>query len=182
MNMQTKDLGLSQLLDDSLKKLDRLSAAVKNTDTADTVNNNEIPQSAENTEPDTAANDNAEDPRPSAADPRVYEQMVAQVRKRRSRNKSIWTNTPVIPVRKSVWLDAEEQTDDTSEETLPDNNISLAEPKNSPAQGIKKSFLMKMKVTGSSVPVAVNITELSDNDKPVEVRRISVLSDGGEKK
>lgn len=36
-----------------------------------------------------------------------YDAMIAKLKKQRSRNKSIWTDTPVIPVRKSIWLDDE---------------------------------------------------------------------------
>ena len=46
---------------------------------------------------------------PEKDQPEVYDKMVSEIeRKRSERSKSIWSDEPVIPVEKSVWLDNDE--------------------------------------------------------------------------
>ncbi|WP_124099854.1 DHHW family protein [Ruminococcus sp. Marseille-P6503] len=77
----------------------------------------------------------------------VFEKMLEEVARRRRANKSIWTDEPVIPVRKSIWLDGGE---DADEPTSPERNeppqkplkpITAEEPKGQPA---KKAFVLKI--------------------------------------
>ena len=77
----------------------------------------------------------------------VYEKMLEEVAKRRKVNKSIWTDEPVIPVRKSIWLDDEEPNENTSAvENGSDKSellkpITAVEPKTQP---FKKNFVLKI--------------------------------------
>ena len=77
----------------------------------------------------------------------VYEKMLEEVAKRRKVNKSIWTDEPVIPVRKSIWLDDEKPDENTSAvENGSDKSellkpITAVEPKTQP---FKNNFVLKI--------------------------------------
>lgn len=77
----------------------------------------------------------------------VYERMLEEVVKRRKANKSIWTDEPVIPVRKSIWLDDEKPEENISSgKTGSDKSeilkpITAEEPKTQP---FKKNFVLKI--------------------------------------
>lgn len=75
----------------------------------------------------------------------VFEKMLEEIAKRRKVSKSIWTDEPVIPVRKSIWLD-----DDTDQARPPEENnppqellkpITAEKPKGQPS---KKNFVLKI--------------------------------------
>lgn len=65
-------------------------------------------------------------------DSRIYDEMLAEIERRRSLNKSIWTDEPVIPIRKSVWLDddnswEEVASSETEEEAAPEQTKRKSE-------------------------------------------------------
>lgn len=65
-------------------------------------------------------------------DSRIYDEMLAEIERRRSLNKSIWTDEPVIPIRKSVWLDddnswEEVASSETEEEAAPEQTKRQSE-------------------------------------------------------
>lgn len=90
----------------------------------------------------------------------AYEEMLAKLKKRRSQNKSIWTDEPVIPVRKSIWLDDEPE-QQTSEP--PKMQICTAAEKSISAEEIKPEPPTKR---------TVEITIRRPTEKPTKKKRL----------
>ena len=89
---------------DSLKKLDRIGAGSAPEDTE------QEPVPEENHPTDAADYRD-----PGENNKQIYDKMVDELERRRSR-KSIWSDEPVVPVRKSIWLDDGKEKEKTKPE------------------------------------------------------------------
>lgn len=169
MTLRFQDAGLDSVFEESMKRLKTLDAA------ADSI-----------AEPQDVP---AEEGYSWAKKAEIYEKMLDDVKRRRSMNKSIWTDEPVIPVRKSIWFDDENE--QQSVEAQQSNEIAdvSQEESSKPAQHEETAPAPKKKAEkGMRKTLVVNITdkkgrslknakivEVSDSGKPVEVFGVSVI-------
>ncbi len=112
---------------------------------------------------------------PEKASPEVFDKMVSEIEKKRSeRNKSYWTDTPVNPAEKSVWLDNDEKPEPRQEQKPQPQPEQKAKPNRSTKRTIeiKLSDDMKRKLGGAgaeqkAAPVSEEAVRSAREPEPI---------------
>lgn len=170
MTLRFQDAGLDSVFEESMKRLKTLDAA------ADSI-----------AEPQDVP---AEEGYSWAKKAEIYEKMLDDVKRRRSMNKSIWTDEPVIPVRKSIWFDdditeneppvqvkqTEQPAEDISAQTeKPEPEKTAPVIKEKAEKGMRKTLVVNITDKKGRSLKNAKIVEVSDSGKPVEVFGVSVI-------